>query len=129
MPTYETGKQTYKESDAKGIAVTLSHTVVANQVAYVEGFLGVTEKSGDSGDSIGMSIDHAQYQFTVPSTLDVDKGNTVYIDITDLTGHVPDSTAYSTTPGSNKVALFKATSDKDANNVVTGILLAGLFAS
>jgi hypothetical protein len=46
--------------------------------------------------------------------------------VTDLTGHVPDDSAYYTAPDENRVALFKATAAKDAANVVTGILLAGI---
>lgn len=117
------GQDTYFDNDGKSVDVTLSHTVDSDQVAYVEGFLGILVRSGDSGDAAVLNIDRRAYQFTVPSGLSVSKGQTVYVDITDLTGHVPDDSAYSTTSGANKIALFKALEDKDANHVVIGILL------
>lgn len=126
---FETGKQTHFNSDGKAVQVALQYTVEAEQIAYVEGWLGRTNESGDSGDYIALNVGMAEYQFTVPSLLSVSKGDIVYVDITDLTGHIPDESAYSTTADGSKVALFKATSDKDANNVVTGVLLAGLFVS
>ena len=119
------GQNTYLESDGKSISVTLTATVSKNQVAYVEGWLGISNRDGVSGDVITLSVDRREYQFTVPSGLSVSKGATVYVDVTDLTGHIPDDTAYYTATGSNRVALFKATAAKDGNNVVTGVLIAG----
>ena len=43
---------TYLESDGKSVAVTLSATVDKNQVAYVEGWLGIANQDGVSGDVI-----------------------------------------------------------------------------
>lgn len=122
MTTYDAGQYTEFESDGKAVNVTLSYNTAAKHVAFIEGWLGVTNESGASGATIALSVDRREYQFSVPSTLTVNKGDTVYVDTSDLTGHVPDDTAYSTTSGSN-TALFKATADKDAYNMVTGILL------
>jgi hypothetical protein len=119
------GENTYLESDGKSISVTLSATVSKNQVAYAEGWLGVTNRDGVSGDVITLSVDRREYQFSVPAALSVSIGATVYVDVTDLTGHIPDDTAYYTATGSNRVALFKATAAKDGNNVVTGVLIGG----
>ena len=119
------GQNTYLESDGKSVGVTLTATVSKNQVAYVEGWLGVTNRDGISGDKISLSVDRREYQFTVPAALSVSKGATVYVDVTDLTGHIPNDTAYFTATGTNRVALFKATAAKDTNNVVTGILIGG----
>lgn len=118
-----TGKDTNFDNAGRAVNVDLTYTVEAEQVAYIDGFLGLTNRSGDSGDTIALTADHQAYQFTVPTTLAVSKGDTVYVDVTDLTGHIPDDTAYSTSSGANKVALFKALEDKDANHCVTGILL------
>lgn len=119
------GQNTYLESDGKSVAVTLSASVDKNQVAYAEGWLGIANQGGVSGDVITLSVDGREYQFTVPAALAVSKGATVYVDVTDLTGHIPDDTAYYTASGANRVALFKATADKDANDVVTGVLIGG----
>lgn len=118
------GDSTYLESDGKSVNVSLLYTVPAHKVAYADGWLGISAQSGDSGSSIALQVDDREYQFTVPSGLSVSKGQIVYIDVADTTGHVPDDTAYSTTSGANR-PLFKATADKDANHVVTGKLIVG----
>lgn len=115
---------TYLESDGKAVNVTLSYTTKANSVAYVEGWLGITQASGDSGEVVALACDDREYQFTVPAGLSVAKGAIVYITVATVTGHIPDDEAYTTTVGSGKVAFFKATAAKDANNVVTGITIA-----
>ena len=118
-----TGAETHLESDGKAVDVDLLYTVAKGQVLYVDGFLGVAAGDAESGESVALSVDQREYQFTVPANLTVNKGDIVYIDPSDLTGHVPDDAGYATTAAQGLLALFKATSDKDANNVVTGILL------
>lgn len=115
---------TFFESDGKAVNVDLLYTVGKGEVAVVDGWAGITGQSGDSGDEIALIADNREYQIEVPSTLDVDKGDIVYLEVADVTGHTPDDTAYSTSAGGGKVAFFKATADKDANDIVTGILLA-----
>jgi plastocyanin len=107
----------------------VTSTVESNQIAYVEGFLGIVQEAATSGDYTALDISLQEFQFTVPAGLSVSKGDTVYITTNDLTGHVPDDTGYSTSSGANKIRLFRATSNKDANNMVTGILLGGLNLS
>lgn len=124
-----TGANTYLESDGKAVEVTLTATVEKDQVAYVDGFLGLVTLAGVSGENTNLTIDDREYQFTVPASLSVAKGAIVYVDVTDLTGHTPDDTAYYTASGSNRIRLFKATAAKDANNMVTGILLVGRHLS
>jgi hypothetical protein len=118
------GENTHFESDGKAVDVTLSYTVPKGQVAVVESWLGIAGSSGDSGDEIALIVDDREYQFTVPAGLAVAKGAIVYVTVADLTGHIPDDTAYGTSAGAGKIAFFKATAAKDANNVVTGIMLA-----
>lgn len=118
------GENTLLDNDGKSVGVTLSYTVLKNQLAVVEGWLGVSSGSGDSGDRVALQCDDRAYQFTVPSALAVVKGDIVYITVADLTGHVPDDTAYTKTAGAGKVALFKAMEDQDDNDVVVGKMLA-----
>lgn len=123
------GKSVYKESDGQAVNVDLLYTVEALQLAVVDGWLGVTMESGDSGDTIAMEVaSGVERQFEVPSTLSVSKGDIVYIEVADLTGHTPDDTAYGTSAGAGKVAFFKATAAKDANDIVTGITLGQLLS-
>jgi plastocyanin len=119
------GDTTYLESDGKSVNVSLLATVAAHTVAYVDGWLGITAQSGDSGSSVAMQVDEREYQFSVPAGLSVAKGDTVYITLASVTNHIPQDAAYTTSSGAGKVALFKATSAKDGNNVVTGKLLTG----
>ena len=118
-----TGESTHHDNAGRSVEVDLTSTVAAHQVAYVDGWLGITAAAGDSGNSIALITDRQAYQFTVPAALSVSKGDTVYIDTTDLTGHLPDESGYATSSGANLVALFKAIEDKDANDNVIGILL------
>jgi hypothetical protein len=114
---------TYLESDGKAVLVTVSSTVAKDQLAYVQSWLGIAGDDATSGDTIALSVDQREYQIQVPTALAVVKGEYIWIDVTDLTGHIPDSTAYYKATGSNRVRFFKATQDQDANDIVTGIML------
>lgn len=122
-----TGKSINFESEGRAVQVDLLYTVAAKRIVYVDGWLGLTVEAGDSGDSIALVTDDREYQFYVPDGLSVSMGDTVYVRINDLTGHVPDDTAYNTDgDNANDVALFKATSDKvtsggTGNHYCTGI--------
>jgi hypothetical protein len=118
------GDNTYLESDGKSVHVTLSYPVSVHELVVVEGWVGIAGEDGESGEMVALATDDREYQFTVPAALDVAKGAIVYLEVADLTGHKPDDSAYSTTAGAGKVALFKATAAKDVNNMVTGLLLA-----
>lgn len=123
-----TGALSYFEGDGKAVNVDLLYTVTKDQIAVVDGWLGICASDGTSGDTIALTVDQREYQFTVPTTLSVSKGDIVYIEVADVTGHTPDDTAYGTTAGSGKVAFFKATAAKDANHCVTGIMLGQLLS-
>ena len=124
-----TGADTHKESDGLSVAVSLTATVTAKQVAFVEGWLGVTVRAGVSGDSAVLDISPVERQFTVPSGLGASKGDIVYIDVTDLTGHTPDDSAYALAAAADHVAYFKCTSDQDGTEVTGIVLAAGALAS
>lgn len=124
-----TGAETYLSNDAKSVDVTLSYEVDKGDVAFVEGWLGITNSRGESGDEISLSIDERAYQFTVPTSLAVEKGEIVYITINHASlssSHEPADAAYSKTAGENKVALFKAMTDQNENDMVIGRQLVGV---
>lgn len=125
MATTVAGVPTFFESDGKAVNVTLTDgDVVKGAVAVINGWVGITGQDADSGESLALIVDDREYQFTVPTGLSVAKGDIVYITVATITGHYPDDEAYTTSAGSGKVALFKATAAKDANDIVTGIMLA-----
>lgn len=125
MATTVAGSRTYFESDGKAVNVTLdAGDVVKGAVIVAEGWLGIAGEDADSGETLALIADNREYQFKVPAGLAVAKGAIVYVTIATVTGHYPDDEAYTTSAGAGKIAFFKATAAKDANNIVTGIMLA-----
>jgi hypothetical protein len=112
------------ESDGKAVDVDLVATVVKGSVIYAEGWLGLAGGDGVSGDTVACIVDDREYQFKVPASLSVSKGQIVYITVATTTGNYPDDEAYTTSAGAGKWAFFKATADKDSNNIVTGVMIA-----
>jgi hypothetical protein len=124
MATTVAGTTTYFESDGKAVNVTLTTTVAKGAVIYAEGWLGIAGSDGESDDVIACIVDDREYQFEVPTGLTVNKGDIVYITVATVTGEYPDDEAYTTTAGAGKRAFFKATAAKDANDIVTGVMIA-----
>lgn len=124
MATTVAGLVNHFESDGRAINVSLMAAVVKGAVMYAEGWLGIAGGDGASGDSVACIVDEREYQFKVPASLTVTKGLTVYITVATTTGHYPDDEAYTTAAGAGKIAFFKATADKDGNNIVTGVMIA-----
>lgn len=120
---------TYFESDGQAVTVSIDYAVEAREIVVAEGMVGIAVTNGESGDDVALDIRRAEFQFYVPTALAVTKGELVYLTVATITGHTPDDAAYTKSAGAGKVLLFKATSDQDANDVVTGIFLAGLAAS
>lgn len=124
MATTVAGQPAIFESDGLAVNVDLLHEVAKGSVIVADGWVGLAGADGDSGDTIALVAGNREYQFIVPAGLTVNKGDIVYITVATITGHYPDDEAYTTSSGAGKVAFFKATADKDANNIVTGIMLA-----
>lgn|SRR5512138_416475 len=121
---------TYLESDGKSVTVYLTAEVSKGQVAVAEGWLGITGSSGGSGDYVALATDRREYQFEFPAGLSASKGDIIYVDVTDLTGNTPDTSAYGTSSGGDNEPLCKLTSDltelPNGNLFGTGILIGGL---
>jgi hypothetical protein len=124
MATTVAGSLNHFESDGRAVNVSLTAAVVKGAVMYAEGWLGIAGGDGASGDSVACIVDEREYQFKVPAGLTVTKGLIVYITVATTTGHYPDDEAYTTSAGAGKIAFFKATAAKDANNIVTGVMIA-----
>lgn len=108
----------------KAVVVTVNEAVLKGELINAQGWIGIAAGDASSGQSVALIVDNREYQFTVPAALTVNKGDIVYIDKTAVAVNHPTDAAWSTSAGANRVALFKATADKDTNNVVTGIMLA-----
>lgn len=124
MATTVAGEATFFESDGKAVNVLVTAEVAKGSLIVAEGWLGIAGGDAASGESVALIVDDREYQFAVPAGLSVAKGAIVYITVATITDHYPDDEAYTTSAGAGNIALFKATADKDANNIVTGIMLA-----
>lgn len=124
MATTVAASATFLESDGKAVNVLVTAKVAKDSLIVAEGWLGIAGGDAASGESVALIVDDREYQFKVPAGLSVSKGDIVYITVATITGHYPDDEAYTTSAGAGNIALFKATADKDANNIVTGIMLA-----
>jgi hypothetical protein len=124
MATTVAGHENHFYSDGKAVNVDLIATVAKGSLIYADDWLGIAGGSGDSGDTIALIADDREYTFLVPAGLSVSKGEIVYITVATVTGHYPDDEAYTTSAGAGQLALFKATADKDDNDIVPGIMLA-----
>ena len=103
------------DSDGYSFKKTLSASVNGNELVVVGGAAGIPFEDGLSGDTVALRADDAIYQWYVPDGLAVAEGDTVYLEIADVSGHIPDDTAYSTTAGAGKIALFFALAAKDSS--------------
>lgn len=118
---------TYKASDGDSVTLQTSAAVVARQVAVISGWAGIAAGNADSGDYVALSLE-GEYEVVVPAGLTLNVGDVLRIDTTHVTGHTPDddTSAYNTSAASStNLTLGRVTKAKDANNVVTLILMIG----
>ena len=113
-------------ADGQSVMLTVTATVVADRVAVIDGWVGVTNGSGNSGDLVALGLDLVERQLIVPSGFAPVVGDIIYITIATITGHYPDDAAYTNSAGAGKVALGKVTVVKDANDVLEYITLPNL---
>lgn len=113
--------EVHVESHGRGMAVALTATITAERLIYAEGWFGIAEQAGDSGETVGLNIDRQELQIELPAAFAGVKGDSVYIDTAQVTNHVPDDAAYSKTAGAGKRFVGRLTSDQDAGDVATMI--------
>lgn len=124
MATTIAGLPAKFNGDGKAVNVTLTAAVAKGAVIFVDGWLGIAGSKGAIGDQIALIADDREYQFRVPAGLAVAKGDIVYIVTATRTGHYPDDEAYTKVIAAGAIAFFKATSAKDAGNMVKGVMIA-----
>ena len=109
-------KTAHYESEGLAIQRILVGSVAGVQLVSDGLWAGINNEAGVSGDLRAWSIDGGIYQFYVPDSLSVNDGDIVYLELADITGNIPEDTAYSITPGAGKIALFKALENKVTAN-------------
>lgn len=108
-------KTVFKDSGGAAVDRTLLGTALRQLVTDGE-WAGINQESGDSGDTRAWEIADNIYQWYVPDGLTVNDGDVVYLELADHTAGIPDDTAYSTSSGAGKIALFKANGAKVTAN-------------
>jgi len=107
------GENGHKLNTGLSVEIEVTSDIDTGELAYVNGFLGFNVRAIESGESGVLDIEPAQWDVILPTALNLSKGNLIYVDVTDLTGHIPDDSAFSTTSGGSKVKWAKAMTDQD----------------
>lgn len=114
----------HKNSEGRAVQFTAEYTIGARMPALFDKFIGVTTNSGNSGETVVLDIEQVEYQIDVGDSLDPSVGDVIYVTVASVTEHeIPNTALTTTADGANTRAFLKVTSAKDANNIVTGILM------
>lgn len=100
-------------SDGKAIDVRATGPVTKDEVVVIDGFHGVAMTDAVSGDELAIEVALREHTANVGGSLAVAKGDLLY---------KTSAGAWSKTATNNRL-VAKATSAKDANNVITFVLL------
>lgn len=118
----------YRDSDGDAVNVTLSYPVPGQkEPVYVQGWLGLAEGSGNSGESVALTIEHGFYQVLVPSSLTLNKGDVLYVILANVTAHVIPDNAWATSAAAGRKAFMKLSeapeARSDGKQLIIGVLL------
>lgn len=102
-----------RRTDGNSVDVTVTSTVAEGDLAFVENWMGVVPRAAESGETVALNIENAEFDVILPTSLSLSKGDEVHVDVTDLTGHIPDSTAYATSSGADTRYLGRCKTDQD----------------
>lgn len=100
-------------ANGNSIDVTISSAVAEGDLAFIEGWLGFVPRASSSGESVALNIEYAEFDMILPTGLSLSKGDEVWVDTTDLTGHIPDDTAYGSSNGGSDTKLGRCVIDQD----------------
>ena len=117
-------KTFYKDTDGKAVDFTLSYTISGEKPILVNDIPGFPSESGDSGDMRSITADGGVYQWQAPAALSLSIGDTVYVDVSEVSGthEIPDA-AFTTTSGAGNVPFLRVLEEKDSNNWTSGKLI------
>ena len=75
------------------VEVNITNDVTEGDLAFVDGWLGFVPRDQVSGEMTALNIEYAEFDLILPVALGLNAGDEVYVDVTDLTGHIPEDTA------------------------------------
>lgn len=101
-----------KRSDGQAVDVVLTKTVTKDGYYVEDGFFGFAMQDGVSGETIALEIAQVENEIVIDQGVTALKGDVLYINVS---GEVTNS--------NTDKPFMKVTVEKDANNVVWGILL------
>jgi len=116
------GENGHKLNTGLSVEIEVTSDIATGELAYVDGFLGFNVRAIESGESGVLDIEPSQWDILLPTALNLSKGNRIYVDVTDLTGHIPDDTAFSTSAGGSKKLWALAMTDQDGTTGQVRIL-------
>lgn len=96
--------------------------VEAGEIVVVDGWLGIAPRDADSGDTIALNVENAEFDMILPTSLAAVTGDEIYVTVADVTGHTVDSTAYSKTSGAGKRKLGRCATDQNGTTGQVRIL-------
>lgn len=111
-----------RRADGFSVDVALSYEVDTGDIVVVQDWLGIVPRDAESGDSIALNVENAEFDMILPTSLSLGIGDEVYVEVADVTGHRPDSTAYSTSSGAGKRKLGRCTTAQDGTTGQVRIL-------
>jgi len=97
------GKSIHRRSMARAVTLELDYTIEHDQLVLVDGTLGLSVDSGDSGDSVALEREPQVIDIELPSALysTLAVGDKLYVVAANVTGHTLDDDAYTKTATGN----------------------------
>src|SRR5688572_1786426 len=88
--------------------------VDTGDVVVVSSWLGIAPRYAESGDTIALNVENAEFDIVLPTALSAVIGDETYVTIANITGHVVnDSDGYSKTSGAGKRKLGRCVTDQN----------------
>jgi hypothetical protein len=87
--------------------------VSTGDIVVVDGWLGIVPRDAESGDTIALNVENAEFDMILPTSLSAVIGTEIYVTVADVTGHLVDDSAYSTSSGGGKRKLGRCVTDQD----------------
>lgn len=107
----------------KAADVTITSAVETGDIFVADGFAGINPRDAESGDTVAMNIEVAQFDVLLPASLSLTKGDSIWLNTADVTGHIPNDTAWGTSDGGAGWILYgRALTDQNSTTGQVNVL-------